>query len=98
MDSFLLIRGIAGIVVGILAVAWPGMTIAVLVAIFGVYAIIDRLGQPRYFGSRPRRTGHSAPVDEESGDRRARERSDAIRPCSTPRTTLRNTLAAQGDR
>ncbi len=41
MDSFLLIRGIAGIVVGILAVAWPGMTIAVLVAIFGVYAIID---------------------------------------------------------
>ncbi len=41
MDSFLLIRGIAGIVVGILAVAWPGITIAVLVGIFGVYAIID---------------------------------------------------------
>jgi len=41
MDSFLLIRGIAGIVIGILAVAWPGMTIAVLVGIFGVYAIVD---------------------------------------------------------
>jgi uncharacterized membrane protein HdeD (DUF308 family) len=43
MDSFLLIRGIAGIVIGLLAVAWPGMTIAVLVAIFGVYAIVDGL-------------------------------------------------------
>jgi uncharacterized membrane protein HdeD (DUF308 family) len=41
MDSFLIIRGIAGILVGILAVAWPGMTIAVLVGIFGVYAVID---------------------------------------------------------
>jgi uncharacterized membrane protein HdeD (DUF308 family) len=41
MDSFLLIRGIAGIAIGILAVAWPGMTIAVLVGIFGIYAIID---------------------------------------------------------
>lgn len=43
MDSFLLIRGIAGIVIGLLAVAWPGITIAVLVGIFGVYAIIDGL-------------------------------------------------------
>jgi len=41
MDSFLLIRGIAGIVIGLLAVAWPGMTIAVLVGIFAVYAIVD---------------------------------------------------------
>jgi uncharacterized membrane protein HdeD (DUF308 family) len=41
MDSFMLIRGIASIVIGILAIAWPGMTIAVLVGIFGVYAIID---------------------------------------------------------
>jgi uncharacterized membrane protein HdeD (DUF308 family) len=43
MDSFLLIRGIAGIVIGLLAMAWPGMTIAVLVGIFGVYAIVDGL-------------------------------------------------------
>ena len=41
MDSFMLIRGIASIVIGILAIAWPGMTIAVLVGIFGVYAIVD---------------------------------------------------------
>ena len=41
MDSFMLIRGIASIVIGIPAIAWPGMTIAVLVGIFGVYAIID---------------------------------------------------------
>jgi uncharacterized membrane protein HdeD (DUF308 family) len=41
MDPLLLIRGIASIVIGILAVAWPGITIAVLVGIFGAYAIID---------------------------------------------------------
>ena len=41
MDSFMLIRGIASIAIGILAIGWPGMTIAVLVGIFGVYAIID---------------------------------------------------------
>ena len=41
MDSFMLIRGIVSIVIGILAIAWPGMTIAVLVGIFGAYAIID---------------------------------------------------------
>jgi uncharacterized membrane protein HdeD (DUF308 family) len=41
MDSFMLIRGVVSIVIGILAIAWPGMTIAVLVGIFGVYAIID---------------------------------------------------------
>ena len=41
MNSFTLIRGIASIVIGILAIAWPGITIAVLVGIFGAYAIID---------------------------------------------------------
>ena len=39
--SLLLIRGVLGIVVGIVAFAWPGITIAVLVGIFGVYAVID---------------------------------------------------------
>jgi uncharacterized membrane protein HdeD (DUF308 family) len=62
MDSFLLIRGIAGIVVGILAVAWPGMTIAVLVAIFGVYAIIDGITN-LFIGFSRSRAGRSwAPV------------------------------------
>lgn len=40
-SSLLLIRGILGIVVGVVAFAWPGITIAVLVGIFGVYAAID---------------------------------------------------------
>ena len=40
-SSFLLIRGIVGVAIGVLAVAWPGMTIAVLVGIFGVYAVVD---------------------------------------------------------
>lgn len=39
--SLLLIRGIVGIVIGFVAFAWPGITIAVLVGIFGVYAVID---------------------------------------------------------
>jgi len=40
-SSYLLIRGIVGVVVAVLAFAWPGVTIAVLVGIFGVYAIVD---------------------------------------------------------
>lgn len=40
-SSFLLIRGIVGVVVAFIAFAWPGITIAVLVGIFGIYAIID---------------------------------------------------------
>ena len=40
-SSLLLIRGILGIVIGFVAFAWPGVTIAVLVGIFAVYAIID---------------------------------------------------------
>jgi uncharacterized membrane protein HdeD (DUF308 family) len=39
--SILILRGIIGIVVGVLAFAWPGVTIALLVAIFALYAFID---------------------------------------------------------
>jgi uncharacterized membrane protein HdeD (DUF308 family) len=39
--SLLIIRGIVGIVFGIAALAWPGVTIAALVMLFGAYAIID---------------------------------------------------------
>jgi len=40
-STFLLVRGIVGIVIGVVAFAWPGVTIAALVVIFGVYALID---------------------------------------------------------
>jgi uncharacterized membrane protein HdeD (DUF308 family) len=41
LSALLLIRGVVGVAIGMLAFAWPGITIAVLVAIFGVYAIVD---------------------------------------------------------
>jgi uncharacterized membrane protein HdeD (DUF308 family) len=40
-STFLIVRGIVGIVVGVLAFLWPGLTIAVLVGIFALYALID---------------------------------------------------------
>src|SRR6266850_208646 len=39
--SLLIIRGIVGLVFGIVAFAWPGVTIAALVVIFGAYAVVD---------------------------------------------------------
>jgi uncharacterized membrane protein HdeD (DUF308 family) len=40
-STLLLIRGIVGVVIGIVAFLLPGVTIAALVVIFGVYALID---------------------------------------------------------
>jgi uncharacterized membrane protein HdeD (DUF308 family) len=37
----LLLRGIAGIVFGILAFAWPGLTLITLVLFWGAYALVD---------------------------------------------------------
>ncbi len=37
----LLIRGIAAILFGILALIWPGLTLTVLVIFFGAYALVD---------------------------------------------------------
>jgi uncharacterized membrane protein HdeD (DUF308 family) len=42
-SSLLIIRGLVGVAIGILAVSWPGITIAVLVGVFGLYAILDGL-------------------------------------------------------
>jgi uncharacterized membrane protein HdeD (DUF308 family) len=36
-----LLRGIAGIVFGILAFAWPGLTLLTLVLFYGAYALVD---------------------------------------------------------
>jgi uncharacterized membrane protein HdeD (DUF308 family) len=40
-STLLLIRGIVGVVIGIVAFLLPGVTIAALVVIFGLYALID---------------------------------------------------------
>ncbi len=37
----LILRGVAGIVFGILTFVWPGSTVAVLTLLFGAYALID---------------------------------------------------------
>ena len=42
-STFLIVRGILGILIGMLAVFWPGLTIAVLVGMFALYALIDGL-------------------------------------------------------
>ncbi len=37
----LVIRGLAAIALGIVAFAWPGITVAALVLLFGAYALVD---------------------------------------------------------
>lgn len=37
----LLIRGIIGIIFGIMALVWPGITVFVLVIFYGAYALVD---------------------------------------------------------
>ncbi|HEY4386004.1 MAG TPA: DUF308 domain-containing protein, partial [Ktedonobacteraceae bacterium] len=37
----LLFRGVIAILFGILAIVWPGITLAILILLFGAYAIID---------------------------------------------------------
>ena len=39
--SSLLVRGILGVLVGLAALLWPGITLAALVVVFAAYALID---------------------------------------------------------
>ena len=41
LSTSLILRGILAVIVGILALAWPGVTILALVILFAVYAFID---------------------------------------------------------
>lgn len=36
-----LLRGLCAVVFGVMAFAWPGMTLAILVVVYGIYAIAD---------------------------------------------------------
>ncbi len=40
-STFLIMRGIVGVTLGVVAVVWPGITLVALVAIFGLYALLD---------------------------------------------------------
>jgi uncharacterized membrane protein HdeD (DUF308 family) len=40
-SSTLLVRGILGVLVGVAALIWPGITLAALVVVFGAYAALD---------------------------------------------------------
>lgn len=39
----LLVRGLLAVVFGIMAIAWPGLTILTLVLLYGIYALVDGL-------------------------------------------------------
>lgn len=57
-SSSLIVRGVLAFIVGIIAIAWPSVTILALVILFAVYAFIDAgIQAARAFGS-----GTSGPV------------------------------------
>jgi uncharacterized membrane protein HdeD (DUF308 family) len=41
LSTYLIVRGVLALLVGIVAVAWPGVTVYALVIIFAVYAFLD---------------------------------------------------------
>jgi uncharacterized membrane protein HdeD (DUF308 family) len=50
--SSLIVRGILAVIVGIVAIAWPGVTVLALVILFAIYAFIDAgIEAARAFGS-----------------------------------------------
>ena len=45
LSSYLIVRGVLALIVGIIAVAWPGVTVYALVVLFAVYAFLDAITQ-----------------------------------------------------
>jgi uncharacterized membrane protein HdeD (DUF308 family) len=41
LSTSLILRGVLAIIVGIIAIAWPGVTVLALVILFAIYAFID---------------------------------------------------------
>lgn len=53
LATSLLLRGVLAIIVGVVAISWPGVTVLALVILFAVYAFIDAgLQTMRAFGGR----------------------------------------------
>jgi uncharacterized membrane protein HdeD (DUF308 family) len=52
LSTSLIVRGILAVIVGVIAIAWPGVTVLALVVLFAIYAFIDAgLQASRAFGS-----------------------------------------------
>src|SRR6478672_5712342 len=45
LSTYLIVRGVLALIVGIVAVSWPGVTVNALVVLFAVYAFMDALVQ-----------------------------------------------------
>jgi uncharacterized membrane protein HdeD (DUF308 family) len=58
VSSSLILRGVLALIVGIIALAWPGVTILALVILFAVYAFIDA----GFEGMRAFSSGKAGPV------------------------------------
>src|SRR5258708_16349639 len=53
LSTSLILRGVLAVIVGIVAIAWPGVTILALVILFAIYAFMDAgLEGARAFSSR----------------------------------------------
>jgi uncharacterized membrane protein HdeD (DUF308 family) len=53
LSTSLILLGVLAVIVGVVAIAWPGVTILALVILFAVYAFMDAgLQTARAFGSR----------------------------------------------
>ena len=55
--KLLLLRGVIGIVLGIVLVAWPEATIVVLMVLVGIWALIDGIGLAAHVFDKGARTG-----------------------------------------